>query len=221
MLQTDSGLQILIPYLSRFLSLQVKRHMKNLPVLMSTVHSIRCLVFNPHLNLESHLEQLMPAVLTTILGPKLSVSHTDDHWALRNMGAELVAHICSKYRDGFPDLQAQVCQTYLNELRSSAPSSLVCFASLYGSVIGLSALGSNVIKSLILPEIEMLERKLLSFESPTAQSEDGIQAASSVAEVERAWCLHGVATALGKHVVASLKTSLLSPGTFPIRQLQF
>ena len=194
--------------------------MKNLSVLVSTVHSIRCLVFNPHLTLDSHLEQLMPAVLTTILGPKLSNSHKEDHWALCSPAAELVAHMCSKYRDPFPDLQAQVCQTYLNELRAPAHSNPVCFASLYGSVIGLSSLGHQVVRSLILPELETLELKLVP-NGVTVPSEEGVVARTVVTEYERAWCLHGVATALGKHVIASLRMNALLPGFHPSRSRTF
>jgi hypothetical protein len=88
-LQHDNGLQILIPYLSRFLCLQVKKNLKNRNILMITISAIKCLVLNPYIVLDTHMEQLMPAILTTILGPKLYTNPMEDHWALRSLSAEV------------------------------------------------------------------------------------------------------------------------------------
>lgn len=44
------------------------------------------------------LHQIMPAVLTCVVGKKLCVNTaTDNHWVLRDFAASLVATLCSRY----------------------------------------------------------------------------------------------------------------------------
>lgn len=193
-LQTDTGLQLLIPYLSRFLALQIKKHLKSLRHLSVSVQAISRLVLNPHIVLDAHVEQLMPAILTTVLGSKLSASPLQDHWTLRQLSADVVASLCSKYRDSFPDLQAQVCQTYLNELRASTAPANRTFAPLFGSIVGLSALGPAVIRSLLLPELATMERILFD----KLDHSDGPDTALVI---ERERCLAALTTAIGESFV--------------------
>ena len=90
--------------------------------------AIRSLLNNPAVNLEFHLQQLMPAAFTCVVAAKLSSTPSEvnnnnnlhdfiifvatkcnlyvnathdfvqDHWALRSAAAEVIALIGSKYR---------------------------------------------------------------------------------------------------------------------------
>lgn len=217
-LRTDNGLQMLLPYLSRFLCLQVKKHMRSLHCLSVTVQAIRCIVFNPHIVLSNHLEQLMPALLTSVLGSKLSASPWEDHWALRRDAAETVARVCSKYRDAFPDLQAQVCKTYLKELRANkSAAGPVSFPSLFGSIVGLSALGHSVVRAVLLQELLELERVAGLVDTVVSAANGEDHSGEVMSEVrlrhERDRCLHAITLALGGYMVACLRLPFIPPGT--------
>jgi len=93
----------------------------------------------------------MPAILTCVLNKQLCENPTDDHWALRDYGARLVAQICDRYvcicksifiltnhgpcRFGqtYENLQARVSKTYHQAfIDPSRP-----YTTQYGAIIGM------------------------------------------------------------------------------------
>ena len=70
-LSNESGLQDLVPYFSHFFYYQVKSNSKNIPLLFSIMRAIRSLHLNPYINLEIHLQQLLPAIFTCVVAAKL------------------------------------------------------------------------------------------------------------------------------------------------------
>ena len=95
-LAQDRGLQELLPYFSRFIQKMVANNLRNLPLLKALMETIRSLLANPFVHIELYLHQLMPAVLTCIVGKRLSASAAEDHWSLRNTAAAIVASIIQK-----------------------------------------------------------------------------------------------------------------------------
>lgn len=154
-LENDSGLQELLPYLSRFIYSQVKACTRQLPILINIMRATRALVGNKFIHLDTHLQQLMPALFTCVVGGRLSSEPNEDHWSLREMAAMIISSVCRKFSDAFPDLLPRVCRTYLEAL--SAEKSL---QTIYGGLIGLFYLGQNVIKNVLLPNIAFLIQKL-------------------------------------------------------------
>jgi hypothetical protein len=60
-----------------------------------------------------------------------------------------------KYSSYFPDLQGKICKTYLDGLSDEKALTVI-----YGAMVGLSALGSTAIQSLILPNIGKISARL-------------------------------------------------------------
>jgi hypothetical protein len=115
--------------------------------------------------------------------------------------------ICLKYKDSFPDLQSQVCQTYMNEIGPSCITS-VSYPTLYGSIVGLAALGHSVISSLLLPSLENIENKLLVVDSNQAiedLEESEVIISPQLNELERRRCLDAVTIALGRYMIMKLR----------------
>ena len=91
--------------------------------------AVWCLVLNPSISLEFHLQQLLPAIFTCAVANQLSPppppatssstsaagegvryrpreeDESCDHWAVRRLAAEVIACCCHKYSAVFPDLQ--------------------------------------------------------------------------------------------------------------------
>ncbi len=154
-LQSDPGLQPLLPYFSRFIYTQVKKNSKSLTLNWALIKIIKSLVCNRFLTLEYYVQQILPALLTCIVATKLSNDPEDDHWSLRSYSADLLAYICLKYTDVIHELQARVCKTYLDALEDDK-----ALTNLYGGIAGLQALGHNVIKGLLLPNLLKIEKRL-------------------------------------------------------------
>lgn len=71
-LQTDSAIQDLVPYFSRFLYHQIKANIRDLKVTTACIRVIRALDGNAAVTLEHHLTQLLPAIFTCVLSAKLT-----------------------------------------------------------------------------------------------------------------------------------------------------
>lgn len=139
LLSRDSDLQSLVGYLSRFLFVQIRRNLKNLYILHALLQVTQALILNPSLNIERCLHQILPGLLSCVVGARIGdfpsvntlSSENGKHiqfplgstsynaWAdliplhIRNFGAGVVRCVVDRYRDTFPDLLPRVCKTYL------------------------------------------------------------------------------------------------------------
>eukprot|EP01126_Amoeba_proteus_P054869 TRINITY_DN6771_c0_g1_i1.p1 TRINITY_DN6771_c0_g1~~TRINITY_DN6771_c0_g1_i1.p1 ORF type:complete len:302 (+),score=51.23 TRINITY_DN6771_c0_g1_i1:112-1017(+) len=96
-LSSDSGLHQLVPYFSRFISKGVADNLDNHIQLKALMRISKSLLLNPHIIIEPYLHQLLPAVLTCIVGKQLCLNpFADDHWSLREYSAQLVALVCER-----------------------------------------------------------------------------------------------------------------------------
>ncbi|RYH28779.1 hypothetical protein EON65_10935 [archaeon] len=71
-LHTDSAIQDLVPYFSRFLYHQIKANIRDLKVTTVCIRVIKALDSNACVTLEHHLTQLLPAIFTCVLSAKLT-----------------------------------------------------------------------------------------------------------------------------------------------------
>lgn len=93
--------------------------------------------------------QLMPALLTCTVHRRLCASPLDDHWAVRDAAARVVARVCARYGSAYPALQPRVTQTLLGALRDRGRP----LTTHYGAIVGLAALGAHIVHGLLLPEL--------------------------------------------------------------------
>ncbi|CAH0487472.1 unnamed protein product [Peronospora farinosa] len=155
-LAQDPGIHQLLPYFSRFIYEEVKHSNHDLSLLFSLMRACRCLLVNQTLHVELYLHQLIPAILTCVLGTQLCENPADDHWALRKYAAKLVAHICERYGEKYANIQARVSKTY-----HKAITDPVCpFSTQYGALHGMLFLGPLVMESLLFPNLEGYYRRL-------------------------------------------------------------
>ncbi|KAJ1952878.1 histone H4-like TAF Taf6, SAGA complex subunit [Dispira parvispora] len=191
-LGVDPGIHQLVPYFTQFIANQTTHHLKQLRVLHTMVLAARALLSNPRVFVEPYLHQLMPALLTCLVGKRLgevpselSVTHEPstqamdieepssyvrDHWALRDTAAQLVARICKEYGQAYHTLQHRITRTLLRAFLDPTKP----FSTHYGAIVGLTQLGTPVVKLLLLPNIKAYSTLLSapSANSTVAQEKD-------------------------------------------------
>ncbi|XVF81528.1 hypothetical protein PTKIN_Ptkin15bG0162400 [Pterospermum kingtungense] len=160
-LATDSGLHPLVPYFTYFIADEVSRGLNDYSLLFALMRVVWSLLQNPHIHIEPYLHQLMPSVVTCLVSKKLGNRIADNHWELRDFTAKLVASICKRFGHVYNTLQTRLTKTLLNALLDPKRA----LTQHYGAIQGLAALGPNVVRLLILPNLEpylrLLEPELL------------------------------------------------------------
>ncbi|KAK4491758.1 hypothetical protein RD792_002533 [Penstemon davidsonii] len=148
------------------------------------------------------LHQLMPSVMTCLVAKRLGNKFSDNHWDLRNFTANLVSSICKRFGHVYHNLQPRVTRTLLHAFLDPSKA----LPQHYGAIQGLAALGPNVVRLLVLPNLEPYLRLL----------EPEMQLEKQKNEMKRheAWLVYGAlvrAAGLCMHDRMKLLPSLLSP----------
>lgn len=204
----DAGLHQLVPYFTQFIADEVPRYLRCLPVLTSLMRMAHCLLLSEHIHLEPYLHQLMPPILTCLVGKRLCDAATEDHWALRKYAARLVALVCDKFGYAYHTLQPRITKTLSKALLDPWRP----LTTHYGAIIGLSSLGHHVTKLLILPHLPYYLRLLRQVLDETD---------NPVKRVEANHCYGALLLAAGRHVREEMsETEHLSLKELALRQRQ-
>ncbi|KAL6057925.1 histone H4-like TAF Taf6, SAGA complex subunit [Balamuthia mandrillaris] len=185
-LSSDPGIHQLLPYLTQFVSDEVTRNLRNLALLKALMRMVRGLLDSPHLHIEPYLHQLMPPVLTCLVGRRLCENPTEDHWALRDYAANLISLVCQRFGDAYKNLQPRVSKTLLDAFMDLTKP----LTTHYGAIVGLTALGHHVVQLLILPNLSSYLRLL----EPELQSE------ASMKRLEARRCYGALLNAAGVYL---------------------
>lgn len=92
----------------------------------------------------------MPTILTCIVGKRLGESPQEDHWALRSTATDTVLLICRKYGASYHTLQPRVTRTLLRAFMDPEKP----FTTHYGAILGLSRMGTEVFRTLVVPNLK-------------------------------------------------------------------
>lgn len=202
-LATDSGLHPLVPYFTQFVADEVTRSLDDFPLLFSLMRLVQSLLLNPHIHIEPYLHQMMPSVITCLVAKRLGGKVTVNHWELRDFTASLVAFICKRFGHVYQNLQGRVTRTLLHAFLDPKKA----LTQHYGAIRGLAALGSRVVRLVVLPNLELYLRLLAPELSPETQQN----------EMKRyeAWRVYGaLQTASGACMYEKLKAqSFLLPSS--------
>ncbi|KAF7815899.1 transcription initiation factor TFIID subunit 6-like [Senna tora] len=201
-LATDSGLHPLVPYFSYFIADEVTRNLNNLSLLFALMRLVRSLTQNPHIHIEPYLHQLMPSIITCLVAKRLGNRLSDNHWELRNFSANLVASVCKRFGHVYHNLQSRVTKTLLHAFLDPTKS----LPQHYGAIKGIAALGSRMVRMLILPNLEPYLHLLEPEMQPEKQKNE--------MKRHEAWQVYGaLLSAAGQciHERAKIFSSTLSP----------
>ncbi|XP_018422181.1 PREDICTED: transcription initiation factor TFIID subunit 6 isoform X2 [Nanorana parkeri] len=173
---TDPGLYQMLPRFSTFISEGVRVNVvqNNLALLIYLMRMVKALMDNPTLYLEKYLHELIPAVMTCIVSRQLCLRpDVDNHWALRDFAARLIAQICKNFSTTTNNIQSRITKTFTKSLVDDRTP----WTTRYGSIAGLAELGPDVIKTLIVPRLSVEGERLRAvLEGPVIANIDKIGA---------------------------------------------
>ncbi|CAG8717225.1 5395_t:CDS:2, partial [Acaulospora morrowiae] len=139
-LEHDTGLAQLLPYFVQFIC--EKAH--------SMLKMTDSLINNTSLYLEPHLHHLMPAILTCVVRRKIGVDPDNSHWEIRELAAHILAKICDRYGASYNTLQPRITRVLLSAFTDSSKS----LSTHYGCIVAMGALGREVIRSILVPNLK-------------------------------------------------------------------
>ncbi|XP_038624224.1 transcription initiation factor TFIID subunit 6 [Tachyglossus aculeatus] len=173
---TDPGLYQMLPRFSTFISEGVRVNVvqNNLALLIYLMRMVKALMDNPTLYLEKYVHELIPAVMTCIVSRQLCLRpDVDNHWALRDFAARLVAQVCKHFSTTTNNIQSRITKTFTKSwVDEKTP-----WTTRYGSIAGLAELGHEVIKTLILPRLQQEGERIRSvLDGPVLSNIDRIGA---------------------------------------------
>ncbi|URE18076.1 transcription initiation factor TFIID subunit [Musa troglodytarum] len=206
-LAADSGIHPLVPYFSYFIADEVARSLNDLPILFALMRVVRSLLQNPHIHIEPYLHQLMPSIITCVVAKRLGSKITDNHWELRDFSANLAASVCKRYGHVYHNLQSRLTKTLINAFLDPSKA----LTQHYGAIEGLAALGTSVVRLLVLPNLE----PYLQLLEPEMQ----LEKQKNEMKRKEAWRVYGaLLRAAGKCLYDRLKLfpGLLSPPRHPV-----
>uniref|UniRef100_A0A673KJN2 Transcription initiation factor TFIID subunit 6 n=1 Tax=Sinocyclocheilus rhinocerous TaxID=307959 RepID=A0A673KJN2_9TELE len=151
---TDPGLYQMLPRFSTFISEGVRVNVvqNNLALLIYLMRMVKALMDNPTLYLEKYLHELIPAVVTCIVSKQLCLRpDVDNHWALRDFAARLMAQSCKTFSTTTNNIQSRITKTFTKSLLDDKTQ----WTTRYGCIAGLAELGHDVIKTLIIPRLSV------------------------------------------------------------------
>ncbi|XP_076454129.1 transcription initiation factor TFIID subunit 6-like [Babylonia areolata] len=173
-LAQDPGLHQMLPRFIDFVAEGVKINVaqNNLALLIYLMRMVKSILDNPTLYLEKYLHKLLPAVLTCVVSRQLCLRpDQDNHWALRDFAARLVATICKNFNTNSNNIQSRVTNLFVSALTTDKRA----MATQYGALSGLGELGPEVIKTCILPHLKALgEDMRAATEGPITNSVDKV-----------------------------------------------
>lgn len=143
----DEGINRTVPHLVRFITKRVETSMNNLASLWTCVNLAECLVTNESLaQLDLYLHDLLPSMLTCVVAKSLGQSPAEDHWALREAAASVIASMCRRFGSQYANLQPRVASIYREAINMEKP-----LTTIYGGIVGITSLGPLVVNSLLVP----------------------------------------------------------------------
>ncbi|XP_040005968.1 transcription initiation factor TFIID subunit 6 [Xiphias gladius] len=173
---TDPGLYQMLPRFSTFISEGVRVNVvqNNLALLIYLMRMVKALMDNPTLYLEKYLHELIPAVVTCIVSKQLCLRpDADNHWALRDFAARLMAQSCKTFSTTTNNIQSRITKTFTKSWLDEKTQ----WTTRYGCIAGLAELGPDVIKTLILPRLAVEGARIKAvMEGPVVSNIDKIGA---------------------------------------------
>ncbi|KAG2216856.1 hypothetical protein INT45_005223 [Circinella minor] len=157
-LRMDPGLHQLLPYFVQHIHKKITQNHKDLDVLSAMLSMAHSLLNNKHLFVEPYLHQLIPPILTCLVGRTICENPMEqDHWSIRQRAATLIANICTEYGKSYHTLQPRITKTLLRAFMDPARP----LTTHYGAIIGLEHLSVEVSRVLILPNIKYYSESIL------------------------------------------------------------
>eukprot|EP00581_Thalassiosira_minuscula_P006718 CAMPEP_0183705730 /NCGR_PEP_ID=MMETSP0737-20130205/2763_1 /TAXON_ID=385413 /ORGANISM="Thalassiosira miniscula, Strain CCMP1093" /LENGTH=598 /DNA_ID=CAMNT_0025932955 /DNA_START=66 /DNA_END=1862 /DNA_ORIENTATION=- len=148
-IRTDTGIQELVPFLSRFVAngLMSKRNLQRTEHCRKLVRLFDAMLDNRSLHLDLHLHQMFTPVGTCIVAKKLSANSHENHWSLREEAARTLVKACDIYGQQYTTMKPRMIKLLTQQaLRVDRP-----LVTQYGGIVGISLFGPRAVDAFLLP----------------------------------------------------------------------
>ncbi|ODQ54094.1 transcription initiation factor TFIID subunit 6 [Saitoella complicata NRRL Y-17804] len=159
-LQNDPGLHQLIPYFTSFIAEKITHGLKDLLTLEMMLHTAHALLRNPNLYIDPYITNLMPSILTCLVGNKLGPTSVEEaaatgreQCAVRDLAASIIHYIINRFADAYHSMKSRIAKTLLRVFMDPQKT----LGAQYGAIAGLSGMGTNVLRLLLLPNFKIYE----------------------------------------------------------------
>lgn len=155
----DPGLHQMLPRLCKFISEGVKVNVvhNNLALIIYLMRMLKSLLENPTLYLERYLHELCPTVITCIVSKQIcNRPDQENHYAIRDFAAKLLANICRTYNTSTNCLQTRITRLLCKALDNPT----LHLSSVYGCITALCELGPEVRQTLVFRRLNMIHERL-------------------------------------------------------------
>uniref|UniRef100_A0A7S1BT69 TAF6 C-terminal HEAT repeat domain-containing protein n=1 Tax=Corethron hystrix TaxID=216773 RepID=A0A7S1BT69_9STRA len=153
-LASDAGLQELAPYLVHFVRTEIYSGLRSVPRLRRMMQLLNAILDNKRMHLEVYLDQILPPVLTCVVGARLGdLSGGDDHRTLRRVAAQTAVRVCEMFPQ-YRTLRSRVLLTLLRGIgaeEEGEEGKLGAPGTQYGSLVGVAAFGPLAVGANLLP----------------------------------------------------------------------
>jgi transcription initiation factor TFIID subunit 6 len=143
-LASDTGLQELVPFLVRYIQTEIHRRIANVEHCRTLVRAATAMLRNPHLHLELHMHELLPALFSCVVAKRLP----GNHWALRRDAALALLTTCQVFGKDYVNLQVTILQPLCNALGPDKG-----LASRYGGMAAVTLFGPKAVDAYLLEVI--------------------------------------------------------------------
>jgi transcription initiation factor TFIID subunit 6 len=117
----------------------------------------------------------MPAIISCMVGKRICENPKDDHWSVRDFAARLMALVCQRYGKSYHTMQPRITKTLLHAFLDVKKP----ITTHYGAIVGLSQLGREVIRTVILPNAKAYADSILR---------EPLQADGTIRQLEASKC---------------------------------
>lgn len=182
MLESLSSSTVIQPLLPAILSQYHRIVAENITLKGSTLRliaacrALRAVIHNPRFGIESHVHNALPPLLTCVIGRFLG---DGDHLSLRHIAADVLRDIFEMF--GTPVLRTRVVKTIVSVLTADSSE----LAAVYGAVVGLTALGPDVVRTTLLPFLPTILSNLENLEQLIVTAERDISLPNDLIETEQ------------------------------------
>ncbi|XP_021370631.1 TAF6-like RNA polymerase II p300/CBP-associated factor-associated factor 65 kDa subunit 6L [Mizuhopecten yessoensis] len=160
-LKTNSQIVPLLPRFVSFVANGVKTVSHDICQLTKLLHTIKALINNTSLYLEPqpYLNMVVQGTTYCLLEPlAASINPSNDHWALRDYAARLLAQIIMSWSSPINHLLYNTVKN-LREVLCDHAKPFCCH---YGAVMGLTALGYKPVEEVLIPHLPVYWPHLIS-----------------------------------------------------------
>lgn len=155
-LQSDAAIIPLLPYFFHYLSSHYSSNNSNITAAFDDrINLARALILNDNLKLDMYLIQIINLSITSLL-----MSFNDpvvESFSLRENSAELLSLVINKYSQIYPTLRTRITdhlvKTFIDRKNGN-------FQVKLGAAIGLSVIGSHVVRKVIIPQFPRIMNSL-------------------------------------------------------------